>query len=106
PKTSSQVEQGATLAQQVASLASLGQGAASGGSSTATTDPHSDFQPINFARPANNEAFPVSAAVSVAQSSGALDIPQLKPQPRGWRQIPGRTQSSSPRTLPAARYSM
>jgi len=81
PKTSSQVEQGATLAQQVASLASLGQCAASGGSSTATTDPHSDFQPINFARPANNEAFPVSAAISVAQSSGALDVPQLKPPP-------------------------
>jgi VCBS repeat-containing protein len=79
-KTSAQVEQGAALAQQVASL-SLGQGAAPGGSSTATTDPQSNFQPIKFAQPANAEASPVSAAIVVAQSSGALEVPQLKPPP-------------------------
>jgi hypothetical protein len=77
-KTSSQVEQGAALAQQVASL-SLGQGAAPGGSSTPTSDSLFGFKPINFAPPANNESFPVSATIFIAQSSGALDIPQLKP---------------------------
>src|SRR6266508_5550373 len=79
-KTSSQVEQGAALAQQVASL-SLGQGSAPGGSSTPTSDSLFGFKPINFAPPANNESFPVSAAIVIAQSSGALEVPQLKPPP-------------------------
>jgi len=80
PKSSSAVEQGAALAQQVASL-SLGQGAAPGGSSTPTSDSLPQFQPINVAPPANNDSSPVSATIVIAQSSGALEVPQLKPPP-------------------------
>ena len=81
PKTSSQVEQGAALAQQVASL-SLGQGAAPGGSSTPTFDIPLQPQPINFSPPANNDAAPQPVTINItAQSSGFVEVAQPKPPP-------------------------
>jgi VCBS repeat-containing protein len=80
PKTSSQVEQGAAIAQQTASL-SLGQGAAPGGSSTPTFDIPLQLQPINFTRPENN-AVPNQVTINITPtSSGLVEAAQLKPPP-------------------------
>jgi large repetitive protein len=81
PKTSSQVEQGATIAQQVASL-SLGQGAAPGGSSTPTLDIPLQLQPINFSPPANNEAASQPVTIQITPTtSGSVEVIQLKAPP-------------------------
>jgi T1SS-143 domain-containing protein len=81
PKTASQVEQGATLAQQVASL-SPGQGAASGGSSTPTLDIPLQLQPINFSPPANNEAASPPIPIQIIPTtSGSVEVIQLKAPP-------------------------
>jgi VCBS repeat-containing protein len=78
PKTSSQVEQGAALAQQVASL-SPGQGAAPGGSSTPTFDIPLQLQPINFSPPANNEAASQPGTIQITPTtSGSVEVIQLK----------------------------
>jgi hypothetical protein len=81
PKTSSQVEQGATIAQQTAALSLGPQGAAPGGSSTPTFDIPLQLQPINFTR-AENDAAPNQVAINITPtSSGLVEVVQLKPPP-------------------------
>jgi VCBS repeat-containing protein len=82
PKTSSQVEQGAALAQQAAALSLGQQGAAPGGSSTPTFDIPLQPQPINFDRPQNHDSMPQPVTINIAAaSSGHVEVAQLKPPP-------------------------
>jgi hypothetical protein len=81
PKTASQVEQGAALAQQAAGVSLGQQGAAPGGSSTPTFDIPLQLQPINSTRPENN-AVPNQVTISITPtSSGLVEAVQLKPPP-------------------------
>jgi VCBS repeat-containing protein len=114
PKTSSQVEQGAALAQQTASL-SLGQGAAPGGSSTPTFDIPLQLQPINFSPPANNDAASQPVPVLTPTTSGRpFEPPELKAPPpvlaadagsRPVFEFPNTTGSSAINVAPAATLS-
>jgi hypothetical protein len=114
PKTSSQVEQGAALAQQAAALSLGPQGAAPGGSSTPTFDIPIQLQPINFTR-AENAATPNQVAINITPtSSGLVEVAQLKPPPpvlvadtelHPTIEFPDTTGSTTPNVAPSASLS-
>src|SRR5215475_15468411 len=77
-KQSSSAQQGAL------STYSLGlgqQGAAPGGSSTATEFAQQQLLPINFSQPQNNGPAPLAVTITTQTNPGAIDVPLFKPLP-------------------------